>query len=242
MSLVETRENFVKLSGRYDLVVDATDWANNGADLYIKGGMDWLDENFHMGPSRSRYFQTLAIDAWYALIQRSRVIQEVWLSTTAARVRLTHKPIEVVREWYAKPWGDIDSGTPLYYSPAVVRSEQDDSTYITIDSFGGTKTDEAGKSPLQYNSIIISPPASVSYEMEVVGLFYSDLLSDDDDENWWTTNQELVSVWAALRMLEVSHRNRQGASDWEVAIREKLLGLEHDMIEEEIAEFNQIEG
>lgn len=242
MSLVAVRQTFVQLSGRYDLVVDATNWVDNGADVYIRAGMDWLDENFSLGNARSRYNQVLSANAWYALIQRCRAIQEVWMSTSSARRRLTYKALEVVREWYAKPWADVTSGTPLYYSPAIIRSELTASTDISIDSFGGTATTEAGKSPLQYNSIIVTPPISESYEMEVVGLFYSDLLSDDDDENWWTTNQHLVGVWAALRMLEVSHRNTQGAADWTAAIRDKIKGLEDDLIEEEMAEFNQIEG
>ena len=47
---------------------------------------------------------------------------------------------------------------------------------------------------------------------------------------------------AANRQIEIDYRNTAGVKDWEAAIQSELLGLGKDLVEEHIAEVNQMEG
>ena len=47
MNLKEIREQFVKRSGRYDLVSSTTNWTDNGADFFIRNGQKLLDRLEH---------------------------------------------------------------------------------------------------------------------------------------------------------------------------------------------------
>jgi len=52
MISADTRKKFVTDSGRYDLVVDTTTWADNGADFFLESGEKYLN-----------HFLTAKIDA-----------------------------------------------------------------------------------------------------------------------------------------------------------------------------------
>jgi len=59
MNLLEIRTEFIKQSGRYDLVTDATSWADNGANFYINSGQDYLDvKGVKVPESEGRLFKT----------------------------------------------------------------------------------------------------------------------------------------------------------------------------------------
>ena len=72
MTLLSVRQRFVDLSGRYDLVIDSINWANNGADFFIQAGQRWLDRSGIIPKSDSKYYKALAEGAWYDLIPDCR--------------------------------------------------------------------------------------------------------------------------------------------------------------------------
>ncbi|RLI52540.1 MAG: hypothetical protein DRP09_17690, partial [Candidatus Thorarchaeota archaeon] len=93
-----------------------------------------------------------------------------------------------------------------------------------------------------YNGIIFWPPADKEYVIETWGLFYSPELEDDDHESYWSVTNPLVLIMAALREIEVFNRNTEGVKDWELAIRSEVSGIGKDLVEEDIAEHDQMEG
>ena len=111
---------------------------------------------------------------------------------------------------------------------------------MTIDYFYDTETTES-YDHFTYNALIFMPPADDTFRLEIVGLFDTPELSADDDENYWSAVHPMALVMAGARALEIMYRNTQGAKDWERSIAIELTGFEMDLVEEEIAEVDQIE-
>ena len=82
MTLVIARQHLVELSGRYDLVVDNVNWANQGADFFLQAGQRWLDRTSTIFQSGARYYKNLTQGAWFDLVPDCRAIQEVWISNS----------------------------------------------------------------------------------------------------------------------------------------------------------------
>lgn len=242
MSLLEVRTQLVKITGRYDLVVDAVDYANNGADFYINAGQLWLDRLETIRKSYSRKFETVTSGQWYKVFQLCRSIKEVWISNSdGEKWKLTKRDFDVLRAAYAEDPANLDNGDPLYYSPIFIRTVPETASEVTIDYFGSTEYTES-VDHFEYNGIVFLPPADGTYTLEIHGLFYNPKLSEDEDENYWTEVNPLVLVMAAARSIEVAYRNTEGVKDWEGAINSELFGLGKDLVEEQSAEADQMEG
>lgn len=242
MSLVEVREQFAKISGRYDLVVDTTDWADNGADFYINAGQLYLDRIETIKKSYSRVFEEVTSGDWYVLFQLCRAIKEVWISNSdGEKWKLEKKDFDVLRAAYAEDPADLDSGDPLYYAPIFIRSTPETSNEVTIDYFGATEYTESNDH-YEYNGLVFLPPTDGTMTIEVHGLFYHPKLTSDSDTNYWTEVHPAELVMAACRTLEVMNRNTEGVKDWTAAIKAELFGLGLDLIEEESAEADEMEG
>lgn len=242
MDLVTIREQLVRTTGRYDLVVDTTDWADNGADFYINSGIKYLDRLETTKKSYARSFPQITSGDWYTIIQNCRAIKEVWCSDVdGVRWKLEKKDFGILRTAYNELPTQLDGGSPLYYSPVqTLRKDTETASQMTIDYFYNTETTEA-VDHFTYNALVFMPPADATYRLEVVGLFETPELSDDEDENYWSVTHPIILVMAAARAIEVMYRNTQGVNDWTAAIKAELFGVALDMIEEEIAEVDQIE-
>jgi hypothetical protein len=86
------------------------------------------------------------------------------------------------------------------------------------------------------------PPSDQIYTIEVLGKFFSYPLTADADINFWSAQYESTLVWAALRQLDISYRNFEGAKSYEDAILADTLGIDKNLVDEEISGINQIEG
>jgi hypothetical protein len=242
MDLVTLRQKFVEISGRYDLVVDTTDWADNGADFYIQGGQDYLDRLETIKASTSRIFETIAADAWYSIFQRSRAIQEVWMSDgDYERWQLTRIDFDTLRLAYNELPANLDTGDPIYYSPVTLRKTPETASKLTVDYFYDTETTESYNN-WTYNGIMFMPPADSTFLLEVKGLFLHPKLSSDSDENYWSNVNPQMLIMAACRLVEIMYRNTEGAKDWERSIAIELQGLGMDGVEEDIASYDEMEG
>ena len=244
MSLVEVRELFVKKSGRYDLVVDTTDWADNGADVFINAGQNWLDRAETIKKSYARVFEPIADGDWYKLFPLCRAVKEVWCSPDDddEKWKLEKKNFDILREAYAESPTSLDTGSPLYYSPICIRTVPEAGGEVTIDWFGTTKFGNYTVDHFEYNGLVFMPPADGDMTLEIHGLFYHPKLVQDTDQNYWTEVNPLALVMAACRMLEATYRNTQGVKDWEMSIKLELQGLGMDLVEEESADADEIEG
>ena len=243
MDLVTLRQKFVELTGRYDLVVDTDDWADKGADFYINAGVIYLDRLETTKKSYARSFPQITSGDWYTIIQNCRAIKEVWCSNSDGERWLVEKrDFKALRAAYGDIPSELDGGSPLYYSPVqTLRTNNETAGQMTIDHFYNTETTEAVDN-FTYNALVFMPPANETFRLEIFGLFDTEALSSDDDENYWSVVHPLALVMAGGRALEISYRNTQGAKDWERSIAFELTGFGKDLVEEEIAGVDQMEG
>ena len=264
MTLLATRQHLVELSGRYDLVIDNLNWANNGADFFIQSGQRWLDRTATISKSTAKYYKTLAIGAWYDLIPNCRSIKEVWVSNsdgnkwrlikrdmseimyystnTAIALRPAFIPIDARENGLLKDPALLVNSAPINYSPIVLRSMPQVTGTVTIGQFGPAIYSDVTQNHYNLDGLMFLPPVTAGHILEVTGQFYQPRLVVDTDQNFWTEQEEFILVLAACRAIEITMRNQQGVADWESAIMNELKGLEFDEVEEESAEITEIRG
>jgi len=239
-TLSDIVDMFVELSGRNDLiaagvVADAT--------FFINQGCRELDRRLFGGKAEARYTCDLAASQILVPIPDCRAIKEVWLYTETDKVKLVKADdLDEMKEYYSEPKANKTPSEPYVYFPVNARPYP---TTLTVEDYNQQWAFEDIITSLHegYNAVLISPPPDVAtYTLQVVGLFYSDALTEDDDFNYWTVSHPLLLVQAALYKLEQMYRNTEGAKDWNNAIDSTMIQLNSDWIEEEIAEIDQMEG
>lgn len=243
MNLKEVRTALVQRSGRYDLVVDTTDYVDNGADFFIDAGCRLLDRLRTVKKSYARYYADVAASDYYKIFTRCRAIQEVWMSNSDGRFEVGKIDLNTMKENYLnEPIADLDTGQPLYYAPAVLRTVPEQSDVVIVDDIGGTAEEVSSTEHYEYNGILWTPPADETYRLEVYGLFLSHKLSADADENHWSVNEPHLLIMAALYYIEVFNRNMTGAADWMGAIELDTSAIDKDLVEEETAVLRKFGG
>ena len=237
MDLLEIRKQFVEQSGRYDLVVDLINYVDDGADYYINAGVRELDvEIFQVVESRAVHYGVLEPSATFGPLPRCRTIEAVWIiNADSSRRQLKYLSFPELRNL-----GRLDEGTPVYYAPVNTRQVPDLSTLTSADQtyIEGLVTTFVS----DYRGVAIAPPNESKMVIEVHGLFYSTKLVADDDENYWTSAYPDILVKAAMRELERSYRNRQGAEDLSGAIAEQLSKIDMDLATDQASKTDQMRG
>jgi hypothetical protein len=242
MNLGTIRDQFIKLSGRYDLGTlgtdsPSTDGTDLGADFYLNAGMKMLDRKRDSTKSIARYFNELAVDAWYDKFQLCRSIKEVWINNATGRSKLEKKDISWLRAKYSGLISATDSGTPLYYAPAELRTVE----ATDMDSLGAF-FNYVYSTTEDFTGVVIMPPADEAIGIEVWGHFYTAEMDTNSDRNYWTDIQPMLLIMAGLYQLEVSYRNTEGANDWELAIEKQITTMDFDNVEQDVQDVDQMEG
>lgn len=241
MDLVTLREKFVKLSGRYDLVVNTTLWADNGADFYINAGQKYLDKLAEVPESVAQIFEALAADEYSITFQQKcRMIESVFVNNTEDRYELERIDLKDLKNTYNETATSTDSGSPAFYAIANLRALETTAktTLGTFINLTWLETD----AKYDYRGIIIVPPADEAYTVEISGKFLQKVLTLDADTNYWATEYPHLLIMAALRSIEVFNRNSEGVRDWTNAIQSETIMLDFDSAEEESYDVNQMEG
>jgi hypothetical protein len=240
MNLLQVRTKFREISGRFDLVNE--DYSDNGADFYINEGRKFLDRlNTHQ-KSFASCFRFVEINAFSASFPHCRAIKEVWCMSTTARWQLEKKDMnELISDYLSGDPAGRSSGEPDYYTPVLTRYIPADATPTDIESYLQWVDIPTGNSE-EYNTILLSSPVDKKVSLEIKGLFYSMELVNDTDTNYWSTIHPLLLITAAMRQIEIVNRNRQGVNDWTETIATDMNQIGMDLVEEEIAEVNQMEG
>jgi len=238
MNLLELRLKFRQLSGRYDLVNE--DGSDNGADFFINEGIKYLDRLNETKKSWASYFKIIQPGLFSATIPHCRAIKEVWATTTQdGRWKLKKVPLQKIMEGYLIP--SRNNGTPLYYSPCLTRYIPENATVTDMEAFAGYVEIPSGNAH-DYNAIVLNVPTDKQLMLNIIGLFYSKKLIKDTDENYWSVSHPMLLYMSAMRQLEITQRNTQGVSDWDNAIRIEMQQLDFDLVDELIAEADQMEG
>jgi hypothetical protein len=135
MPLVDVRRDFIKYSGRYDLVIDQIDWADNGADFFIRAGNKWLDRFGDIAKSVARYFEPLTDGRWYALIP-SRSIREVWISNAeGCKWKLRKLDFIEMRKKYPCNPAQTQTGMPRHYAIMPIRALPEIQSTTIVDVY-----------------------------------------------------------------------------------------------------------
>jgi hypothetical protein len=243
MNLQTIRQQFVKLSGRYDLASTTTTEFDTdaGANFFINSGMHFLDHKYQTLKSWASYFDTLASGSWYLSVQGCYAISEVWCNNTESRWKLTKHSAQEVMEEYSSPITSLTAGAPLYYFTSSKRPASSagvtDYTTGLATFLNYLKTADDGS----YNTVVFAPPADDSYTIEIIGKFYHTDLSTNTDTNFWTIVAPETLLKAALYQLEVFYRNTEGAKDWLSAISLEGEELEKNLVEQESNEM-EVQG
>jgi hypothetical protein len=252
MEYKDLRRKFVEMSGRYDLV--NANWTDNGADFFINAGQKHLDRMLDLGKSKARLTKSLTAGTVLVTTTGLRAIKEVWVSNSSGMYELFPQSIANLRAYYAGKFSEATAGAPEYYAPAVLRPFPD--TTVAADIAGFYDIEDlilhvaiAGTGHWTYNGIVVMPPADGTYTLSLWGLFYSPtLLATLSGSTWtqtksfWTEEHPETLLMAALYKLEVFYRNTEGAKDWSGAMKEDMLGMDHDFVEEDLNGPSQIGG
>jgi len=226
MSLLTVRTRAVELSGRTDLVVDTSTFADNGMNFYITQGQNFLDSLVNTENSPGIFSGTVAIGDSTFNFARCRAILKVWfLNEDSDRVFPRRMEYDDFIEEHPENVTTADRGIVVDYAPNIIRSAD---TPIAANNLN--------------KGIIFSPPADQIYTVKVKGLFFATALVDDDDENYWTQLYEDILLFATLYKLEVSYRNTEGSKDWLNAINDALFGIDADIANQESSGDSQMIG
>jgi hypothetical protein len=245
MNLLQVRTWFVQESGRYDLVVDATTFADNGANNYLNAGLRMLDRMQTHPLTIGHNWQKAESGTKYVIFPDCRAVKKVFATKVSdvCRTELTKEKLEYVKaQHFLALAGDADAGTPLYYAPGTFRLAPESTMAIGDIDIAEEWLDYIGESPFNYNGILFTPACDEDYGIEVWGYFYTPTMSADTDENYWTTQHPELLVMAGQMTIEKFMRNTEGVKDWLGAIQMELTGIDRDLVEEEIADVNQMEG
>lgn len=242
MSLLAVRQWFVRESGRYDLVVDTTTWADNGANAYINAAQRMLDRMQTTPLTVGHNWQACAVNVRHVVFGYCRAVLRVFATKISDNTRseLTKETLSYIKEQHFSE--DAETGTPLYYAPGVFRLAPEVEMVIGDIDVPANYLDYIGEKPYNYNGILFTPACDETYAIETWGYFYTPTLSADTDETWWTEQHPELLVMGAQLMLEKFNRNAEGVKDWTLAIKSELQGIDFDLVEEQISEVNQMEG
>ncbi len=224
----EVRAEFRRVSGRDDLSTALIDG-------YLNKGQRYLDQLTQYQKAPTRLQSSLVAGQIYTVFSaRMRVIHEVWIAQSGEQKWQLGKMSSVLyRETYPKPPSSMDTGSPLHYTP-------DSLNYFNASGdfqyYPGAYSDSFTK-----NGILIGPPADQAYEVEVLGRFFSPVISDSQS-SWWLEQQSDLVLLAAMRMLETEYRNTQGTRDWDLSLAAMLKAVQDDDVEEDSVTINLMEG
>ena len=240
MNLLQLRTKFRQVSGRADLVnVDFTD---NGADFYINEGRKFLDRLIETQKTIASCFRFVPIDGFSAQFPHCRAIKEVWATSTSARWRLEKMNLsDLIADYLTGLPSSRTAGLPLYYAPATTRYIPEDAGADDFEAFIGFVDIPEGNAH-EYNSVLLNVPVEEKLSLEIKGLYYSMELVEETDENYWSVVHPLLLITATMRYLEVINRNTQGVNDWTASITTEMNQIGFDLVEELIADADEMEG
>jgi hypothetical protein len=243
VNLGQVRERLAKLSGRHD-IVDPSDWSDGtylSADWIINTAIKMLDSIQPNKSSVGRHQEDVADGDYTLEITLAKAIKDVWMVDDDGRYKLVKEDFDFIKDTYSDIDADLDTGEPYYWAPNIIglspaQSALTSSNYTSTFTYDGEDImfgDEGNF--FAYNGIIWMPPADGTYTCIVVADFFSKELSADADTNYWTDQYPMAVIYASCWVLESTLRNTEGMKDWMGALMTVLTGIDHDLVEQEIA-------
>ena len=241
MNLGEVRALFIRHSGRYDLVND--DGSDNGANTFINWGQRFLDRMTDISKTNARYSYIVEANTYAVIMPECRAIKEVWCSTEETRNELKIRDMREMRHKYAKPFSQLKTGRPRYFSMATLRMAPESDRLTIANALRQlNQGDVMFGQQYKFNGVILWPPTDNTYMIEAWGMFYNPELINDGDKSWWSEEHTNALIFAACYQLETMHRNTQGANDWLNALQNEIRGIDYDQVEQDQVGITDLDG
>lgn len=240
MNLEQIRHLFRSISGRYDLV-DAD--SGKMADFYINEGSKFLDRRDENQKTWASRFEIISAGTFYLQFTLCRAIKEVWMVTADGRWQLEKKDLQdLLSEYLAALPSGWTNGTPLYYSPTITRYIPESVGVPTLATFAAYLDVISPMPGYGYNAVVFNAPVDQTTLVDVRGLFYSNPLANNKDENYWSAQHPHLLALAALRATHLSQRNETLLKSVDAAIKEEMATIGMDLVEELVAEVDEMES
>jgi hypothetical protein len=236
MALLDIRQKFVEFTGRYDLVVDTDEFADNGADWFINAGQRYLDRSLDVGKVRAKYFGTLLANRHAMALPNTRVIEKVYAVVEGEQKEL-HKAEDEFIRWFYNKYREETLTRPYYYAPTVLRIAEDSSLASIPGDIATVQYQDE-----EYSGIFFGQKADQDYGIIVQGLFYSPKLLSDTSRSFWTEVHPEILIAASLLSIERLYRNFEGVKESRASVQELVAQLDMDAVAQLIVDINQMEG
>jgi hypothetical protein len=234
MNLIQLKQRFAGLSGRYDLLNEDP---SETIDFFINSGSEYLDRLSTIQKSFAVHYRYLVQGAWNIQFPYCRAVKEVWVSDTTERWQLVKMDLQTLLfELMSEKVSGLTQGDSLYYAPMLTRVVG--TPPVGIANYIDTIVSQGNL----YNAILILPPPDIQLLVEIKGLFNSTVLVNDTDENFWSAVHPSLLLKASLHELEIFNQNADKVAAWEKAITIDLDGINKDMVEEDTAEISEMDG
>lgn len=235
MNLLELRKKVIEVSGRYDLIGE--EFSDNGIDFYIMAGMRYLDDLVESQKDYAHFYKYLLQGEWNIQIPYCKSIHAVYISSQTEKWRLEKKDLDwLVLNCYSELASQLDQGPPIYYATVATRmvGTKPPSLSYYMDYIVPTSN--------EYNAIALLPITNSTLMLDVIGKFYSTPLTKNEDSNFWTEVYPSTLVKAACREIEIYNQNQSKTTAWTNTILQDLDGINKNLVDEDSAEIDQMEG
>lgn len=210
LTLVQLRDEMIKLSGRLDLVTGSPgSYADAGIDKFINLGVKKCNGIVADDDIRGTLTVTVTGNTAFATLTNMKTADAVFLvgddGDRTCLQKIDYRSIKDVTS--------PDNGTP--------------------ESFAIYP----GLSTLETRGLVlyIQPYPTSNYDIEVIGQVEAPELVNDGDTNYWTTNHWELVVFGALWKLESFYRNTEGANHWRIAFEDSVKDIVSASISREMA-------
>lgn len=245
MTRAQILASVIELSGRGDLGDDL----NSGSGKVTKGqfflnaGLKYLDTTQKNPESRKTFLKDIAQGAYKLQFQYCRSINRVEIMCEDGRTEVEKVPLEELRESYVENPSELTQGVPKYYAPDIIflATEQRaldataEGSVFTYDYYS-LLYQQSG-----YSGILFMPPAEKVFTVSVIGDWFT-VMENEADVNYWSVVYPELLIQATLFAIEVFYRNTTGMSDAINAMAPFLKGIDHNLVEQDMAGINQMEG
>lgn len=219
MNLRQIRDEFVRRSGRYDLITE--DGNDAGANFFIQSGSRFLDRRANLNSVRKG--ATVELCGKDGKLH----VADCWL-VHKVEYQYGHGWYPLCKSHHAGGFVRLvlSAGVPAFYMEKTERYIPDPKTMTAFATDVPASAFDQQDLACHHVMLEVFPHPSKAIPIRVTGCFYSEPLLDDSSSNVWSERYPDTLIKAALYQLEIFYRNTEGAQDWLSSIQLDLTDAE----------------
>lgn len=231
-TLADIRKCVVDRTGRNDLVVDTTNYADDGIDSFINSAQRFLDQKLPVWKQTTDAFVIGAIGDKQLIVQNLRWVEAVYIydADTSGLVKMSENSYKEMITWFndsaqsGQPavWGHNVIGVDPLLEGTFVPANFDASDFMVEDSY-------------HQNGIILSVAIETETTFQIFGKFWSPALVGDGDKSYWTVRHEHLLCLVTMYMISVSYNDHRAARDYLSEINRETTELDKDDVQLEMS-------